>query len=81
MQCVVASESDQYPMIQMWDLRNTRSPIMELQGHTQGILSCNWCPWDETLLVSAGKDKTVLSWNTTTGACEHRERRLNAQIV
>jgi len=64
---VVASESDQYPVLQMWDLRNARSPVMELVGHQQGILSCSWCPDDESLLLSSGKDNTVMCWNTTTG--------------
>ena len=70
MKLVVASESDLYPVMQMWDLRNTRSPVLEMSGHQQGILSCAWCPNDETLLMSSGKDNSTMCWNTQTGTLQ-----------
>ncbi len=48
------------PRTQIWDLRNAFAPVLELAGHQKGILSANWCPHDEKLLVSSGKDNRTL---------------------
>jgi protein transport protein SEC31 len=66
---VVASESDQFPVMQMWDLRSATSPTLELHGHQLGIQSTSWCPDDETLLLSCSKDSSTLCWNAYTGEC------------
>jgi hypothetical protein len=34
-QLVVASEDDRTPTLQMWDLRNSMSPVKEFVGHTK----------------------------------------------
>jgi hypothetical protein len=49
---VTASSDDRNPIIKLWDLRaSTSMPLASLQGHSQGILSLDWCPHDETLMV------------------------------
>jgi len=54
--------------LQLWDLRSsTTSPLCELVGHTKGILSVDWCPWDQRLVMSAGKDGHTLVWDITQG--------------
>ena len=49
---VTASLDDRNPIIKLWDLRaSTSMPLATLRGHSQGILSLDWCPHDETLMV------------------------------
>ncbi|CAI1889091.1 hypothetical protein SEUBUCD646_0D00590 [Saccharomyces eubayanus] len=59
-----ATGSDNDPSILVWDLRNANTPLQTLsQGHQKGILSLDWCHQDENLLLSSGRDNTVLLWN------------------
>ena len=54
--------------LQIWDLRSsTSSPLCELSGHSKGILSVDWCPWDPRLVISAGKDGHTFVWDITQG--------------
>ena len=62
-QVIVASDDDTTPILQMWDLRNAHAPAKTLQGHTRGILSMSWCPFDSSMLLTAGKDSRTLCWN------------------
>jgi len=73
-QLMVASEDDNYPLLQMWDLRNAFAPVKDLRGHTKGILAASWCPFDNGLLLSAGKDNRTLCWDPLMGTvlCEVR---------
>merc|ERR1719491_459172 len=41
-------------------------PLATLEGHQQGILSLAWCPHDESLLLSCGKDNRTLLWDVNT---------------
>jgi len=66
-QIIVCSEDDSYPLMQIWDLRNASAPVKELAGHEKGILSASWCPQDENLLISSGKDNRTLCWDPGTG--------------
>jgi len=66
-QLVVASDDDMSPGLQLWDLRNSVSPLMELQGHSKGVLAVSWCPQDASLLLSSGKDNRVIVWDGPTG--------------
>lgn len=65
-QLCLASEDDQAPVIQLWDLRLAASPVVTLEGHGKGALSMSWCAQDADLLLSAGKDGRVLCWNPNT---------------
>lgn len=54
-QLITASEDDREPSLQIWDLRNARAPVKTLSGHTKGVLSLSWSPYDPNLLLSCGK--------------------------
>ncbi|XP_021915542.1 protein transport protein Sec31A isoform X3 [Zootermopsis nevadensis] len=62
-QLCLASEEDQSPVIQLWDLRFATSPLKVLENHQRGVLSIAWCRQDPDLLVSCGKDNRILCWN------------------
>lgn len=50
---LTASADDRNPVLKLWDLRaSTSMPLATLSGHTQGILSMDWCPHDDHLLLS-----------------------------
>lgn len=60
--------SDSEPSILVWDLRNANTPLQVLsQGHSRGVLSLDWCSQDENLLLSSGRDNTVILWNPESG--------------
>lgn len=67
-QIITASEDDQDPSLQVWDVRNARAPERVLTGgHTRGVLSLSWSQHDSGLLLSGGKDNRVLLWRPQTG--------------
>ena len=66
-QLVVASDDDRSPTLQVWDLRNSISPLREFVGHTKGVLSLSWCEADSSLLLSSGKDNRTICWDTELG--------------
>jgi len=61
---ITASSDDRNPVLKLFDLRSsTTVPLTTLIGHEKGILSLGWCPHDESLLVSCGKDNKTLLWD------------------
>eukprot|EP00956_Cyclotella_meneghiniana_P036579 scaffold127602_cov60-Cyclotella_meneghiniana.AAC.2 len=51
--------------LQLWDLRaSTSMPLTTLE--TGGVLSCDWCPFDDTLLLSCGTDNKTKLWDLYT---------------
>ncbi|XP_026487977.2 protein transport protein Sec31A isoform X1 [Vanessa tameamea] len=62
-QLCVASEDDQAPVVQLWDLRLAASPLATLEGHEKGALALSWSRHDHDLLLSAGRDGRLLAWN------------------
>eukprot|EP00201_Polytomella_parva_P000598 CAMPEP_0175077168 /NCGR_PEP_ID=MMETSP0052_2-20121109/23216_1 /TAXON_ID=51329 ORGANISM="Polytomella parva, Strain SAG 63-3" /NCGR_SAMPLE_ID=MMETSP0052_2 /ASSEMBLY_ACC=CAM_ASM_000194 /LENGTH=971 /DNA_ID=CAMNT_0016346555 /DNA_START=120 /DNA_END=3032 /DNA_ORIENTATION=+ len=66
-QLVVASDDDRTPTLQVWDLRNSVSPLMELVGHSKGVLGLAWSSHDASLLLSSAKDNRTLVWDVTKG--------------
>mmetsp|Transcript_10657 Transcript_10657/g.39783 ORF Transcript_10657/g.39783 Transcript_10657/m.39783 type:complete len:1070 (-) Transcript_10657:1074-4283(-) len=62
----VASQLDNAPFIELWDLRKAYAPVKELKGHADGVLSLSWCPHDANLLLSSGKDGSCFIWNPST---------------
>lgn len=64
---VTASETDSLPLLTTWDLRNANVPEKILTGHTLGVLSLDWCTQDPSLLLSSGKDNSVMLWNPIKG--------------
>lgn len=47
----------------MWDLRNPKHKLHELQGHQGEILQLAWSPHHESVLATAGNDRRVLVWD------------------
>ncbi|KAL6073528.1 Protein transport protein SEC31 [Balamuthia mandrillaris] len=66
LQIATASEEDDYPLIQLWDLRNAYSPAAVFKGHTKGVWSLSWSGIEPNLLLSSGKDNELFCWNTST---------------
>ncbi|XP_046610174.1 protein transport protein Sec31A [Neodiprion virginianus] len=67
-QLCLASEDDQSPIIQLWDLRFATSPLKTLAAHQRGVLSIAWNLHDPDLLVSCAKDNRILCWNPNSTA-------------
>lgn len=67
-QLCLASEDDQTPIIELWDVRVPTSPLKTLQGHQRGVLSIAWNPQDADLLLSCAKDNRILCWNPNSNA-------------
>ena len=68
MHLLTSSADDRNPVIKLWDLRASMSmPLATTEGayggHEKGILSMDWCPFDESLLVSCGKDDKTFLWD------------------
>eukprot|EP00898_Chlorokybus_atmophyticus_P008870 jgi/Chlat1/8985/Chrsp94S08270 len=66
-QLIVASDDDRSPSLQVWDLRNSISPLRELTEHSKGVLAMAWCPSDSALLLTCAKDNRTLCWDTHSG--------------
>lgn len=48
--------------LKLWDLRaSTSMPLTTLENG--GVLSLDWCPFDDTLLLSCGKDNKTKLWD------------------
>ncbi|CAM9298792.1 unnamed protein product, partial [Ectocarpus fasciculatus] len=61
---VTASGDDNNPVLKLWDLRSsTTLPLATLSGHSEGVLSVAWCPYDASLLMSCAKDNRTLLWD------------------
>ncbi|XP_017767013.1 PREDICTED: protein transport protein Sec31A isoform X1 [Eufriesea mexicana] len=67
-QLCLASEDDQAPVIELWDLRFATSPLKTFQNHQRGVLSIAWNPHDPDLLLSCAKDNRILCWNPNSDA-------------
>ncbi|XP_055596249.1 protein transport protein Sec31A isoform X2 [Uranotaenia lowii] len=59
----LASEEDQAPSIQLWDLRYATAPAKTFHIHQRGVLGLTWCPEDHDLVASCGKDNKIFCWN------------------
>ena len=64
---ITAVPLEQEPVILVWDLRNSNAPEKVMRGHDNGVLSLSWCPQDNDLLLSCGKDNRTILWNPQTG--------------
>ncbi|XP_076674172.1 COPII coat complex component secretory 31 isoform X3 [Andrena cerasifolii] len=67
-QLCLASEDDQTPIIELWDLRFATSPLKTFQNHQRGVLSIAWNPHDPDFLLSCAKDNRILCWNPNSDA-------------
>ncbi|XP_053680316.1 protein transport protein Sec31A [Anopheles nili] len=62
----LASEEDQAPTVQLWDLRYATAPAKTFHIHQRGMLGLTWCPGDHDLVASCGKDNRIICWNQNT---------------
>ncbi|XP_014223575.1 protein transport protein Sec31A [Trichogramma pretiosum] len=67
-QLCLASEDDQSPIIELWDLRFATSPLKTLHNHQRGVLAIAWNQQDSDLLLSCAKDNRILCWNPNSDA-------------
>ncbi|XP_029166256.1 protein transport protein Sec31A isoform X2 [Nylanderia fulva] len=67
-QLCLASQDDQTPIIELWDVRFPTSPLKTLQSHQRGVLSIAWNLHDSDLLLSCAKDNRILCWNPNSNA-------------
>ncbi|HSL44623.1 MAG TPA: hypothetical protein VK897_14395 [Anaerolineales bacterium] len=59
--------ASQGTIISLWDLSSEAgAPLTTLSSHTEDILALEFTP-DESTLVSAGQDDTILLWDSSTG--------------
>ncbi|EFJ51095.1 hypothetical protein VOLCADRAFT_120559 [Volvox carteri f. nagariensis] len=81
-QLIVASDDDRSPTLQMWDLRNSVSPLKEFVGHHKGVLALAWSPHDSSLLLSSGKDNRTICWDVQSGdiVCELSSANWNFDV-
>jgi protein transport protein SEC31 len=64
---LTASADDRNPLLKVWDLgASTSVPLATLAGHSAGLFRAAWCPHDDSLLLSVGKDNRTLLWDLQT---------------
>ena len=64
MHLLTASGDDHCPVMKLWDLRASMSmPLGTMEGHGSGVLGMDWCPHDESLVISCGKDNRTILWD------------------
>jgi cell division cycle 20, cofactor of APC complex len=60
-------------LVNIWDVNNRdiETPLFSLNAHTAAVKALAWCPFQPNTLATGGgtADKTIRTWNTTTGAC------------
>lgn len=68
--CVQRSFLHLVSLLQLWDLRQTRSKICEYKGHFQTVTSCVFLPNGLSLIpaiATSSYDNKVKIWNKDTG--------------
>jgi len=56
------------PIVEIWDLRHSMTPKTKLEGgHSNSVLSLDWCKHDANMLLTTGDDGRTILWNPTTG--------------
>ena len=68
MHIAAASDDDEAPLINIWDLHMTIAPKSTLKGHQRGIMGISWCQQDKSLMLSTGKDNRTLCWDINSSS-------------
>ncbi len=57
-------------LVNIWDIRSLKDPLLSLQEHRAAVRALGWCPWKSSLLASGGGsgDMRLLVTNVDTGA-------------
>ena len=57
-------------VVKLWDVRNLKSPLQTLEGHTDQVFTVRWSPFDESLLASCSADRRIALWDLSRIGCE-----------
>lgn len=49
--------------VALWDMRNLKSRIQTLKGHTDQVYNIEWAPFNESILASSSSDRRVGIWD------------------
>mmetsp|Transcript_9583 Transcript_9583/g.13579 ORF Transcript_9583/g.13579 Transcript_9583/m.13579 type:complete len:531 (-) Transcript_9583:854-2446(-) len=49
--------------VALWDMRNLKSRLQTLAGHTDQVYQLEWAPFNESILGSCGADRRVAVWD------------------
>merc|ERR1711892_336198 len=66
-QFALGCEDDNRPVIQLWDVRQAQQPYQIIEGHQKGITNVEWSRADPRLLMSSGRDGSVLIFDVKSG--------------
>ncbi|KAI5136329.1 protein transport protein SEC31 [Nematocida ausubeli] len=61
----LAVSSSAHSSVILYDLRISRG-TPRLEGHSEGILNCKWSRHDPSLIVTCGRDNSVIAWDANT---------------
>jgi WD40 repeat protein len=59
--------------VAIWDMRNLKSRVHTLQGHTDQVYMVEWSPFNESILGSCGADRRVIVWDLSRIGQEQSE--------
>lgn len=62
-QLATASSDARNSVVLIWDIRQLGTPLKRLHGHSGGISSLEWPGADDRIILSAGRDGKVISWD------------------
>ena len=68
MHIAAASDDDEAPLVNIWDLHMTIAPKTTLKGHQRGVMAISWCQQDKSLMLSAGKDNRTICWDINSSS-------------
>ena len=69
-QFALGCEDDNRPVIQLWDVRQAQQPYQIIEGHQKGITNVEWSRADPRLLMSSGRDGSVLIFDVKRGVLD-----------
>ncbi|KAH9386737.1 protein transport protein SEC31 [Nematocida major] len=61
----LAVSSSLQSSVMLYDLRISRG-TPRLEGHTEGVLNCKWSRQDPSLIITCGRDNSVIAWDANT---------------
>jgi len=63
-QIAVATEDDDSPLINVWELRNLSAPLMQFKGiHKKGIKGIAWNDQEPSYFMTVSKDRSSIFWD------------------
>ena len=76
-QIAIASEDDQCPVVQLWDLRMAQSPLKSLSNFQKGVIDISFCPFDDRLMLSISRDNMLRVFNFPEGECVYEQQLIS----